>query len=123
MEILNLPDLPKPAGHYSHCIEHNGILYISGQLPIWDNPKSLPEEISEQTKIVLDKLSKILVAAGSSIQKVLQVRIYITDIEFWNVVNQVYSDFFGDHRPARTIVPVQQLHYDCKIEIDAIAHK
>lgn len=110
-------------GHYSPFIEHNGVIYISGQLPINPQTMELPRSIKEQTKAVLDKLDKILNQANSSKNKILQVRIYLTDIHYWDEVNEVYAEYFGEHKPARCVVPVTSLHYGCKIELEAIAAK
>ena len=71
--------------------------------------------------LVLKNLEAILIAAGSSLELVLKVTVYISEMEFWPAVNSVYARFFGDSKPARAIVPVKDLHYGFKIEIDAIA--
>jgi 2-iminobutanoate/2-iminopropanoate deaminase len=63
----------------------------------------------------------VLHAAGSSLDRVMQMTIYISDIELWGAVNRKYAEIMGDHRPARAIVPVKDLHFDTKIEIQAIA--
>lgn len=111
------------AGHYSPYIEHNGVIYISGQLPINPTSMEIPNEIKTQTEAVLNKLDKILIEAGSSKYNVLQVRIYITNADYWDDVNEVYANYFGEYRPARCIVPVPSLHFGCKIELEAIAAK
>jgi 2-iminobutanoate/2-iminopropanoate deaminase len=114
----------KKKAHYSPAVEHNNIIYVSGQLPLIDAMKKPPsEDIKEQTKIVLQKLQKILQKAGSTINNVLQVTIFVTDISHWDKVNEVYAHFFGEHRPARTIVPTNALHYNCLIELNAIAFR
>ena len=120
-EILS-KDAPKPAGHYSQAIEHHGLVYISGQLPI--NPKSQKKyigSIEEQTEQVLSNLDAILKKSNSNKNHVLKVTLYISDIALWDRVNSVYASFFGDHRPARAIVPTRELHFGYQIEIEAIA--
>ena len=122
MKIISTPDAPQPAGHYSQAIEHRGIVYVSGQLPI--NPKSKDKHvgsIEEQTEQALANLQAILEAAGSGKDHVLKVNVYISDIALWDRVNAVYAAFFGNHRPARAIVPSRELHFGFQIEIDAIA--
>jgi 2-iminobutanoate/2-iminopropanoate deaminase len=114
----------KSIGHYSPAIEHNNIIYISGQLPILKGQTcAQSDNIEEQTQIVLEKLEKILKAAGSKKEQVLKVTIYVTDQKYWGKVNAVYANFFGDHRPARVIIPVKPLHYNCLLELEAIAYK
>lgn len=122
MRIIHTEKMPQANGHYSQCIEHNGMLYISGQLP--GNPElmSLPEDIESQTKLVLGKIDLILKESGSSRDKVIQMRIYIPDIDLWAGVNSVYTGFFGEHKPVRCIVPSCKLHYGCLIEAEAVAY-
>ena len=120
-EILSI-NAPQPAGHYSQAIEHLGLIYVSGQLPI--NPKSAEKHvgnIEEQTEQALANLEAILRKANSEKNQVLKVTVYISDIALWDRVNSVYARFFGDHRPARAIVPTRELHFGFQIEIEAIA--
>ena len=123
MEIINTPDMPKSNGHYSQCIEHNGILYLSGQLPIDPATKQIPKTIAEQTDQALKNVEAILNAAGSKKEKVLQARVYISDIALWDKVNEQYRLFFGDHKPARSIIPTRALHFGALIEIEVTAIK
>ena len=112
----------KSVGHYSPAIIHDKIVYISGQLPIKKGEIKPPSEsIEEQTDIVLEKLNQILIAANSDKSKVVRTTIYVSDISYWDKVNKVYAEFFGSHRPARTIIPVKALHFGCLLELDAIA--
>ncbi|MDX1810024.1 MAG: RidA family protein [Sulfurospirillaceae bacterium] len=115
-------DAPQPAGHYSQAIEHRGLIYVSGQLPI--NPKSSDKHvgnIEEQTEQALNNLEVILKQSHSDKNHVLKVTIYISDITLWDRVNATYARFFGDHRPARAVVPTRELHFGFQIEIEAIA--
>ena len=113
--------MPASNGHYSQCIRHNGILYLSGQLPLDLVTKEIPTTIAAQTDLVLQKVATILTEAGSAIDKVLQVRVYISDIDLWDKVNERYSVFFGKHRPVRCIVPSRELHFGCLIEVEVTA--
>lgn len=122
MEKVGIKDAPTPAGHYSHGIVHNGFVFVSGQLPI--NPVTREVEngsIEAQTELALRNVEAVLHAAGTDLNHVVQMTIYISDIELWGVVNEVYARILGEHRPARAIVPVKDLHFDTKIEIQAIA--
>lgn len=78
-------------------------------------------DIGEQTELALRNVEAVLHAAGSDLQHVVQFTIYVSDIELWGKVNETYARIMGDHRPARAIVPVKDLHFDTKIEIQAIA--
>lgn len=122
MEKIFTPKAPKPAGHYSQAIIHDNVVYVSGQLPIEPvtGEKRLGS-IEEETEQALKNLAEIIKAAGSSIDNVIKTTIYISDIQLWDRVNSAYSQFFGEHRPARAVVPTKDLHYGFHIEIEAIA--
>lgn len=77
--------------------------------------------IEEQTELALRNVAAVLRAAGSDLDHVLQFTIYVSDMKLWGKVNETYSRVMGSHRPARAIVPVKDLHFDTKIEIQAIA--
>lgn len=124
MDLISIQtsDAPKPGGHYSQAIIHNGLVYVSGQLPI--DPvtgEKLQGTITEQTERTLRNVEAVLKAAGSDLSRVLKMTVYIADIHQWSEVNKIYAQILGEHRPARAIVPVKELHYGFLIEIDAIA--
>ena len=122
MQSIQTPGAPTAAGHYSQAIVHNGVVYVAGQLPI--KPGSTDRtvgSIEEQTEQTLRNVESILKAAGSGLDRVLQMTIYVSDIELWNGVNVTYSRVMGAHKPARAVVPVKDLHYGYQIEIQAIA--
>jgi 2-iminobutanoate/2-iminopropanoate deaminase len=122
MKKIKLPNAPEPKGHYSPAVVHNGLIFVSGQLPM--NLETLEIEsgsIEAQTELALRNVERILLAAGSDLNHVLQMTIYISEIELWGKVNEVYARILGEHKPARAIVPVKDLHFDTKIEIQAIA--
>ncbi|MHA2065123.1 MAG: RidA family protein [Candidatus Thorarchaeota archaeon] len=113
----------KSKAHYSSAVVHEGMVYVSGQLPM-DPETGAPVEggIEAQARSTLRSLSEVLIAAGSSKEKVLRTTAYIPDVTLWGKVNEIYAEFFEDHKPARTVVPTTKLHYGCLIEIDAVAY-
>ncbi|MBK8506240.1 MAG: RidA family protein [Saprospiraceae bacterium] len=122
MEIIHTGQAPLPGGHYSQAIKHGDFIFISGQLPI--DPATGHKNtgsIEDQTLLVLQNLIAIALAAGSDKNHLIKVTVYIADIQLWTRVNAIYSDFFGDHKPARAIVPTRELHYGFLIEMDAVA--
>lgn len=124
MEIIpiQIPNTPRPAGHYSQAVVHHGLVYVSGQLPIdLHTGEKKQGSIEEQTEQVLNNISNILTAANSDLNHLLKVTVYIADISLWAQVNEVYARMLGEHRPARAIVPTRELHYGFLIEMDAIA--
>ena len=88
-----------------------------------DTREPFTGDIGEQTELALRNVEAVLKAAGSDLKHVLQMTIYVSDMELWGAVNAKYAEVMGDHRPARAIVPVKDLHFDTKIEIQAIAAK
>lgn len=113
---------PVPKGHYSPGIEHNGLIYVSGQLPMsLDTREPFTGDIDAQTELALRNVEAVLHAAGSDLGHVLQFTIYVSDMELWGAVNAAYARVMGNHRPARAIVPVKDLHFGTQIEIQAIA--
>jgi len=122
MKLIETDNAPLPLGHYSQAIVHNDLVYVSGQLPInTENPDQPVGSIEAQTRLTLENLEAVLKAAGSSKDKVLRATIYITDLAIWGQVNATYAEFFGNHKPTRSAVPVTSLPKGFSIEIDAIA--
>ena len=122
MNKIKLPNAPEPKGHYSSAVKHNGLIFVSGQLPRNAVTGELETgAIEAQTELALRNVEDILVAAGSDLDHVLQFTIYISEMELWDKVNEVYARILGEHKPARAIVPVKDLHFGTKIEIQAIA--
>jgi 2-iminobutanoate/2-iminopropanoate deaminase len=122
LEIVRVPNLPTPSGHYSHAIVHGGLIYVSGQLG--RGPGTTDHEagdITVQTRRCLGSLVAIVREAGGRPSSVLKVNVYIADIAHWPAVNAVYQDAFGEHRPARAVIPTGPLNFGALIEVDAIA--
>ena len=122
MKKIKLQGAPEPVGHYSSAVVHNGLIFVSGQLPR-DAVTGEVETgaIESQTELALRNVEDILHAAGSDLDHVLQFTIYVSEMELWNQVNETYARILGEHKPARAIVPVKDLHFGTKIEIQAIA--
>src|SRR5215212_1991518 len=114
MEITNVQtqDAPAPAGHYSQAVVYNGLVFVAGQLAI--DPRSgekAPGSIEEQTEQALKNVSEILKAANSDLSRVLKMTVYISDIDLWGRVNEVYARVLGEHRLARAVIPTGDLHH------------
>jgi 2-iminobutanoate/2-iminopropanoate deaminase len=122
MKAIQPADQPTPKGHYSPGFEHNGLVFVSGQLPMdLKTREPFTGPIEEQAELALRNVEAVLHAAGTDLDHVLQMTIYVSDMELWGAVNKVYARVMGDHRPARAMIPVKDLHFDTKIEIAAIA--
>ncbi|MFI5235106.1 MAG: RidA family protein [Gemmatimonadales bacterium] len=123
MNAITTPDAPPPAGHYSQAIVHGGFVFVAGQLPLDPATRKLvaPGDAAAQTEQALQNVAAILTAAGSGLSRVVSLTIYVTNVEHWPAVNGVCARLFGDHRPARAVVPAGELRHGCLIEIQAIA--
>ena len=122
MNKIKLKGAPEPKGHYSSAVVHNGLIFVSGQLPINHATGEVETGAIElQTELALRNVEAILNAANSDLKHVLQMTIYISEMDDWGAVNEVYKRILGEHKPARAIVPVKNLHFGTKIEIQAIA--
>jgi 2-iminobutanoate/2-iminopropanoate deaminase len=116
------PNAPTPGGHYSQAIVHNDLIYVAGQLPI--DPatgNAISGDMTTQATLVLQNIQHILQAANSDLSHLLKVTVYVSNIEFWGEFNHVYAKMMGTHKPARAVVPTNDLHYGCLLEIEAIA--
>ena len=117
----NPATMAPPGGHYSHAITAGGFVFVSGQLPIAPDGRRLTDApFDEQARQVLDNVAAALTAGGSSVARLVQVRVYVSDIETWPAFNALYAQWAGAARPARAVVPVPSLHYGFKIEVEAV---
>lgn len=121
MKIISSIEMPKNLGHYSMCIEHNGTMYLSGQIPINQITGKVSGTIEEQTLLLLKNIENTLIAAGSDKEHILRNEVYLKNIEDWSKVNTIYSAFFGTHKPARMVIGGVQLHHNSLIGITTTA--
>lgn len=112
----------KNPGHYAPGIISKGMLYVSGQLPKdLDTGKIVEGGIDVQAKQALANVERVLIAGGCTLTDVVMCRVYISNMDNWDVVNKVYADYFGEHMPARVVVPTRDLHFGALVEIEAMA--
>jgi 2-iminobutanoate/2-iminopropanoate deaminase len=113
---------PEAIGPYSQAIVHNGIAYLSGQIPLDPATMQIVQgDISVQTERVLENLGAVLLAAGSSFDRVLKTTVFLKDMADFPQMNEVYARYFGAVRPARSTVQAAKLPRDVQVEIDCIA--
>ena len=120
-------DAPAPVAPYSHAVEIDGWLFVTGQLPIdpANEAAPLPDGIKDQTRVVFENLKIVLGQAGFALTDVISARVFLTEFyRDYAAMNEVYASFFaGDRRPARTCVGVTGLAREALVEIDFIARK
>jgi 2-iminobutanoate/2-iminopropanoate deaminase len=110
---------PAPAGPYAHAIVANGFVFISGQGPVDPETGNMPDAFADQVHQTLKNVQTILEAAGSSLENVVKVNAYVTDLTRFQEFNEVYGEFFRHDPPARTTVGASLLGF--LVEIDCIA--
>jgi 2-iminobutanoate/2-iminopropanoate deaminase len=121
-EVVSTPNAPKAIGPYSQAIKANGFVFISGQVPIDPATGNLIEGgIEAQTERVLQNLSAVLQAAGSSWEKVVKTTVFLKNMSEFAQMNEVYGKVFKNAPPARATVEVARLPKDVSVEIDVIA--
>jgi reactive intermediate/imine deaminase len=114
--------LARPGGHYSHAVVGAGLVFVAGQLPIApDGTRLADAPFEQQAAQTLANVAAALRGAGSEVARLVQVRVYLTDIDDWPVFNTLYAAWAGAARPARAVVPVPRLHFGFRIEIEAVA--
>lgn len=119
---LSPPTMAAPGGHYSPVVVAAGLAWVAGQLPIDAQGHKLSDAPFEvQARQVLANVEAALHAAGSTPGQLVQVRVYLTDIDHWPAFNLLYAQWLGAHRPARAVVPVPALHFGFLIEVEAVA--
>ncbi|MDW8187679.1 MAG: Rid family detoxifying hydrolase [Nitrososphaerota archaeon] len=113
---------PKPVGPYSQAIRAGGLLFVAGQVPLDPRTgKTVEGGIREQTKRVLENVKAILMAAGCTLEDVVKVNVYLKRREDFQVMNEVYSQYFTRDPPARTTIVCEMVRDEFLIEVDAIA--
>lgn len=122
MKIISTSEAPPAIGPYSQAIVNNGIVYCSGQISLTaDGGGPVGETVEEQAEQVFRNIKAVLEAAGTSLDRVIKTTIFLTDMNDFAAVNQVYAEAFGEHRPARSTVAVLGLPKGVKVEIEVMA--
>lgn len=120
--IINTPLAPAPIGPYNQAVKANGMLFVSGQIPIIPATGELePGGIAAETEQVMKNLEAILTQAGTDFSTVVKTSIFISDMNDFAAINEVYGKYFGDDAPARETVAVRTLPKNVNVEISCIA--
>lgn len=121
MKIIHTNKAPAAIGPYSQAIVHNGLLYTSGQVALNTEGNVVEGDITVQTTQVFDNLGAVLAEANSSFDKVIKTTCFISDMDNFAAMNEVYAKYFGAHKPARSCVAVKTLPRNVLVEIELIA--
>lgn len=121
MEFVATSKAPAAIGPYSQAVKVNGMVYTSGQIALTPEGEMLEDDIVLQTKQVFSNLKAVLHEAGTSLDRVVKVMAFVADINDFAVVNEIYAEAFGDHKPARSLVAAKTLPKNALVEIEVIA--
>lgn len=121
LKAISTSKAAEPLGHYSQAIVCQNLVFVAIQLGIPPEGFTSVGTIEEQTRHALHNVEQILIAAGSDLQKVVKVTIFIADIALWDEVNKIYSEFFKDHKPARGVIPTKEFHHGFQVAFDVTA--
>jgi 2-iminobutanoate/2-iminopropanoate deaminase len=125
IERLSPPGVPTPRGPYSPAVRAGGFIYVAGQVPL--DPvtnQSVVGDIRRETRQALNNVKRILEGCGATMADVVRTTVYLTDVGNFAAMNEVYAEFFGEAKPARTTIGVAALPLPgAAVEIDAIAYK
>ena len=121
MKFVQTNKAPSAIGPYSQAVIANGMVYTSGQIALTQDGVMLEDDVVIQTKQVLKNLQAVLEEAGSSMNKVVKTTIFIASMDDFTVINEIYEEAFGSHKPARATVAVKTLPKNALVEIDAVA--
>ena len=122
-KIIKTEHAPQAIGPYSQAVQisDGNLLFLSGQIPL--NPKTMEivgNTASEQCKQVMDNITAVIDAAGSDMSNIVKTTIYLTDMNDFASVNEMYATYFDSNPPARATIEVSRLPKDVKVEIEAI---
>ena len=121
-ESFNTDHAPKAIGPYAQAIKANGVVYTAGQISIDPMTGNLVEGgIKEQTRRVLENLKAVLEASGSSMSQVVKATVFLKNMADFTAMNEVYADYLGNSKPARSTVAVAELPRNALVEIDLVA--
>ncbi|HLY16609.1 MAG TPA: RidA family protein [Bryobacteraceae bacterium] len=123
IERLSPPGVPAPRGPYSPAVRAGDFIFVSGQVPV--NPETDKVELGDirhETRLVLSNIRRILEGCGASVADVVKCSVFLADGKDFAAMNEVYSEFFGEAKPARTTVACQFAMPGLKVEIDCIAY-
>ncbi len=120
IKAINSSKAPAAVGPYSHSVLAGNLLFVSGQLPINPVNGEMPEDVQQQTRQSLENCKVIIEEAGATFNDVVKATIFIKDMNQFGKINEVYGEYFSDHKPARACVEVARLPKDALVEIEMI---
>jgi 2-iminobutanoate/2-iminopropanoate deaminase len=123
IERLSPPGVPAPRGPYSPAVKAGGFVYVSGQVPVDTSTNQMSlGDVQHETRLILNNTKAILAGAGATLAQVVKCTVYLANGADFAAMNEVYAEFFGEHKPARTTIVCTFALAGIKVEIDCIAY-
>ena len=122
LKMITAENAPEALGPYSHAVVAGGFAFVSGQIPIDPKTNTIVEGIEAQTRQSLENCVAILKSCGATVKDVVKAGIFISDMNNFGAINEVYGEYFNEHKPARACVEVARLPKDVMVEIEMIAY-
>jgi 2-iminobutanoate/2-iminopropanoate deaminase len=121
MKTIATTDAPAAIGPYCQAIQIDGLLFASGQIPLTPEGQLVEGDVQVQARQVFNNIRAVLAAADGTLNNVVKATVFVQDLNDFALLNEVYAEAFGDHKPARSTVQVARLPLDAKVEIEVIA--
>jgi len=121
MEFLNTNKAPAAIGPYSQAVKVGGLIYTSGQIALTPSGEMIENDIKKQTRQIFANIKAILEDNNSSIEEVIKISIFLTDMNDFGIVNVIMAEVFGNHKPVRSTIAVKSLPKNAMLEMDVIA--
>jgi len=122
-EIIHTSKAPEAIGTYSQAVKVGDVVYMSGQIPLVPETMAVIEgDFATQVRRVFDNLTAVAEAAGGSLQDIVKLNIFLTDLSYFGTVNEIMAEYFQQPYPARAAIGVASLPKDVPVEMDAVMH-
>lgn len=122
VEIISSPNAPAAIGPYSHGTKCGGFIFTSGQCPFYPGTGEVERDVKKATALALKNVLAVVEAGGGKLTDIAKVEIFVKDLANFGTINEVYAEFFGEHKPARYCVQAAALPKDVELEIAATAY-
>ncbi len=121
MQVINTPNAPAAIGPYSQGISVNGFIFFSGQIALTAEGDFINDSVEAETNQIFKNIEALLASQGVKKEQIVKCTVFLSNMEDFSTVNDIYADFFGDHKPARSCVAVSALPRKAKVEIEVMA--
>ena len=122
MKMISTNNAPAAIGPYSQAVKTGSFIFLSGQLPIDPRTNTIEaKDVQGQTRQIMENIKAILQEEGLSLSNIVKTTIFISDMNHFTMINEIYSAYLGDHRPARSMVEVSRIPKDSMVEIEVLA--